>query len=148
MFSLGASQIEGQQFYVLSFSIGCGTPMSSHFTYTRGAIYIDLINVERWFSQLHYLAEDVSPYTSFLNTMSSNPSDNDKSATADAEARYAASCLCGQIAYEIVGQPTFVTLCHCTNCSKWSGAGSAWNVAFSPEASSVSARPFFLCELT
>lgn len=31
------------------------------------------------------------------------------------------SCLCGQVSYEISGQPRSVVACHCTQCRKTSG---------------------------
>ncbi len=31
------------------------------------------------------------------------------------------SCLCGNICYEIVGDPKQINLCHCTMCQKFSG---------------------------
>lgn len=33
-------------------------------------------------------------------------------------------CFCGNIRYEITGDPLNVTVCHCTGCKKSSGAGA------------------------
>ncbi|KAI0092514.1 Mss4-like protein [Irpex rosettiformis] len=46
------------------------------------------------------------------------------------EAYHTGSCLCGQISYEITGNPKFCVLCHCVNCKKWTGSGSGWLAFF------------------
>ncbi|KAI0699844.1 Mss4-like protein, partial [Cytidiella melzeri] len=44
----------------------------------------------------------------------------------DSPSRRTGSCLCGQISYEITGEPLFSALCHCVNCKKWSGTSFVW----------------------
>ncbi|KAI0337033.1 hypothetical protein BDW22DRAFT_1364580 [Trametopsis cervina] len=44
------------------------------------------------------------------------------------------ACLCGQITYEILGDPKFSALCHCDNCKRSSGSAFAWNHAFAAES--------------
>jgi hypothetical protein len=39
------------------------------------------------------------------------------------------SCLCGQIAYEISGEFTLATYCHCKQCRKSSGSSFATNAS-------------------
>ena len=46
------------------------------------------------------------------------------------ESRRVGSCLCGQIAYEVTGDPHFCGLCHCVNCQKWTGTGTSWVALF------------------
>ena len=38
------------------------------------------------------------------------------------------SCLCGGIAFEMLGTPKGVTYCHCSRCRKTRGTGSATNL--------------------
>ena len=35
-------------------------------------------------------------------------------------------CLCGALRYEISGEPTPVTFCHCSQCRRWHGYVGAW----------------------
>ena len=49
------------------------------------------------------------------------------------ETRRIGKCLCGQVSYELAGQPTFIALCHCVNCKKWTGAESGWFIFFNKE---------------
>jgi hypothetical protein len=35
-------------------------------------------------------------------------------------------CLCGAVRYEITGEPTRVTYCHCSRCRRWHGHVGAW----------------------
>ncbi|KAI0092513.1 Mss4-like protein [Irpex rosettiformis] len=49
------------------------------------------------------------------------------------DAHHTGKCLCGQISYEITGQPIFIALCHCVNCKKWTGTGSGWYAFFNKE---------------
>ncbi|KAI0775477.1 Mss4-like protein [Irpex lacteus] len=65
--------------------------------------------------------------------MSSDATSHNQTDASQTAVCYLGSCLCGQIAFKIVGQPKFVTLCHCSHCSKWTGSGFAWNAAFTPE---------------
>ncbi len=37
-------------------------------------------------------------------------------------------CLCGQVRYEVTGDPLAVVLCHCTNCQKQSGSAFSINM--------------------
>jgi hypothetical protein len=37
------------------------------------------------------------------------------------------SCLCGGVAFELTGEPSRVTHCHCSRCRKVSGTGHATN---------------------
>lgn len=44
------------------------------------------------------------------------------------------SCLCGAIRFEICGKVVMTRYCHCTNCRKFSGTGSAaWGIAQASE---------------
>jgi hypothetical protein len=45
------------------------------------------------------------------------------------------SCLCGQVSYEITGQPMVPALCHCVNCQKWTGTSSLWVAFYHPNVS-------------
>ncbi|HEY3801208.1 MAG TPA: GFA family protein [Kofleriaceae bacterium] len=35
-------------------------------------------------------------------------------------------CLCGAVRYEVTGEPTRVTYCHCSRCRRWHGHVGAW----------------------
>ena len=49
---------------------------------------------------------------------------------------YAGRCLCGAIQYQLLGEPTSVSVCHCSDCRRSAGAPMvAW--AMFPEASLV-----------
>ena len=37
-------------------------------------------------------------------------------------------CLCGQVRYEVSGDPLAVVLCHCINCQKQSGSTFSFNI--------------------
>ena len=37
-------------------------------------------------------------------------------------------CLCGQVRYEIFGDPLAVIICHCVNCQKQSGSTFSFNL--------------------
>lgn len=37
-------------------------------------------------------------------------------------------CLCGQVQYELDGEPVATALCHCTNCQRQSGAAFSVNL--------------------
>lgn len=37
-------------------------------------------------------------------------------------------CLCGQVRYEVTGEPLAVVLCHCINCQKQSGSAFSINM--------------------
>ncbi len=41
---------------------------------------------------------------------------------------YIGSCLCGEVRYEIEGQPLAFYHCHCQRCRKFSGTGHASNI--------------------
>ncbi|RCI14434.1 hypothetical protein L249_6168 [Ophiocordyceps polyrhachis-furcata BCC 54312] len=43
------------------------------------------------------------------------------------------SCLCGNITYELTGEPDFSNLCYCTSCRKATGALSMANSLFKKE---------------
>jgi hypothetical protein len=36
------------------------------------------------------------------------------------------ACLCGAVRYEVTGQPTNVTFCHCSRCRRWHGHVGAY----------------------
>jgi hypothetical protein len=36
------------------------------------------------------------------------------------------ACLCGAVRYEVTGEPTRVTYCHCSRCRRWHGHIGAW----------------------
>lgn len=51
------------------------------------------------------------------------------------------SCLCGRVTFRIDGKITNSRYCHCTNCRKFSGTGSAaWGVAVAEQFSSTSSE--------
>ena len=37
-------------------------------------------------------------------------------------------CLCGQVRYEVTGEPLAVVICHCKNCQKQSGSAFSINM--------------------
>ena len=41
---------------------------------------------------------------------------------------HAGGCLCGQVRYQIEGDPVTTAVCHCTNCQRQSGAAFSVNV--------------------
>jgi len=43
---------------------------------------------------------------------------------------YKGSCLCGQTAFEVQAKPITVSICHCTNCKKYTGTVFTKNVVF------------------
>ncbi len=45
-------------------------------------------------------------------------------------AKYSGGCLCGEIRYEINGEPAFVGNCHCDDCRRATGSAFATNVFF------------------
>ena len=46
--------------------------------------------------------------------------------------KYTGSCACGAVTYGFDGEPSFVALCHCTDCKRASG-GEAATIALLPE---------------
>ena len=40
------------------------------------------------------------------------------------------SCLCGEVAFEVEGEPMFMQSCHCTRCRRARGAAHATNIFF------------------
>ena len=48
------------------------------------------------------------------------------------DAKFAGSCLCGAVTYEITAEPFRVAQCCCTDCQKITGTGHA-TIAFFPE---------------
>jgi hypothetical protein len=42
-------------------------------------------------------------------------------------------CLCGEVTYEIEGDPVAVAHCHCTDCQRLSGAGHSTGAMFSAD---------------
>jgi hypothetical protein len=44
------------------------------------------------------------------------------------QAKFAGSCLCGSVQYEITGEPNRFYHCHCSRCRKASGTGHASNL--------------------
>jgi hypothetical protein len=47
-------------------------------------------------------------------------------------------CLCGQVTYEITGEPIAIAVCHCTHCQRQSGGPFSLNVVTQPSQLSVS----------
>jgi hypothetical protein len=43
------------------------------------------------------------------------------------------SCLCGSVAYQVVGETKRFTHCHCQRCRKATGTGHATNLVLSPQ---------------
>ena len=39
-----------------------------------------------------------------------------------------AECLCGQVRYDVTGNPMAVIICHCKNCQKQSGSTFSINM--------------------
>lgn len=50
-----------------------------------------------------------------------------------ASEKYAGSCICGSVRYEICGEFRFLFHCYCGRCRKSSGAGHASNVILNPD---------------
>ena len=48
-------------------------------------------------------------------------------------AKYSGGCLCGEIKYEIDGEPALVGNCHCDDCRRLTGSAFATNVFFKDE---------------
>ena len=42
------------------------------------------------------------------------------------------SCLCGEVEYEVTGEPVRFYHCHCSRCRKFSGTGHASNLLMTP----------------
>jgi hypothetical protein len=47
-----------------------------------------------------------------------------------ANARYTGGCACGQVKYEIAGEPTRMVNCHCRDCQRASGSAYAAILGF------------------
>lgn len=47
-------------------------------------------------------------------------------------------CLCGDITYEIEGDPMAVAVCHCDHCQRQSGGAFSTNLVVSPDQLTVS----------
>ncbi len=43
------------------------------------------------------------------------------------------SCLCGSVAYQVIGETKRFTHCHCQRCRKATGTGHATNLVLSPQ---------------
>jgi hypothetical protein len=50
------------------------------------------------------------------------------------------SCLCGQIHYEVVGQPVVISHCHCKDCQRGSGAGHSTGAMYAEHQFHFSGR--------
>lgn len=50
-----------------------------------------------------------------------------------ASEKYAGSCICGSVKYEITGEFRYFPHCHCSRCRKSTGTGHASNVILTPE---------------
>lgn len=50
-----------------------------------------------------------------------------------AEKKYTGSCLCGEVAYEVVGPFKVFQYCHCSRCRKFTGSAHASNIFVPPE---------------
>lgn len=53
--------------------------------------------------------------------------------------QFSGSCLCGSVAYEIVGTVLQFNHCHCERCRKATGTGHASNIILKPESVSWTA---------
>ena len=42
--------------------------------------------------------------------------------------KHAGTCLCGEISFEVIGEPTGFFLCHCSRCRKVTGSAHAANI--------------------
>ena len=51
-------------------------------------------------------------------------------------ASYSGQCLCGDITYEISGEPSMAGVCHCKNCQRQ--AGSAFSTLWGVPKASIS----------
>jgi hypothetical protein len=47
---------------------------------------------------------------------------------------FAGSCLCGQVAFSLIGEPTTFYTCHCKRCQKVTGSSNAANIFVSSAA--------------
>ncbi|WP_242121988.1 GFA family protein [Sphingomonas lacusdianchii] len=45
-----------------------------------------------------------------------------------------AECNCGQLRATCADEPDRISVCHCTNCKRWTGSAFAWNASFPAEA--------------
>lgn len=50
------------------------------------------------------------------------------------------SCFCGDVKYEVKGEPIIVAHCHCGDCQKRSGAGHSTGVMFLEKSFSIKGR--------
>lgn len=57
---------------------------------------------------------------------------------------YLGSCLCGEIGFELKGEPKKFTCCHCWNCRKSTGAASQQNIVFPDSSLSITRGEKFL----
>ena len=48
------------------------------------------------------------------------------------------SCLCGQVHYSADVEPTFIDVCHCADCQRFTGSAFSTVVAVSSSAVTVS----------
>lgn len=48
--------------------------------------------------------------------------------------KYAGSCICGSVKYEITGEFRYFLHCHCSRCRKSTGTGHASNVILTPRS--------------
>ncbi|TFK61226.1 hypothetical protein BDN72DRAFT_965290 [Pluteus cervinus] len=46
-------------------------------------------------------------------------------------------CLCGEVRYEVEGDPFSFAVCHCANCRKTTGSAFMSNAFFKPEAITI-----------
>lgn len=57
--------------------------------------------------------------------------------TSDQEKKTTGGCLCGEVRYEITGEPAFSGLCHCRDCMRATGAGHNAIAAYQKEQVSI-----------
>ena len=57
--------------------------------------------------------------------------------------RHSGRCNCGQVTYEILGEPTFTYVCHCANCQKRSG--SAFGMGLSVPVEQLDVQGELVC---
>ncbi|KAL7558167.1 hypothetical protein ACA910_016221 [Epithemia clementina (nom. ined.)] len=62
------------------------------------------------------------------HTSNSNNNNNNNN-----EVHYQASCHCGRVQYEVIGDPLNAKLCHCRGCQKLHGAPLEWVAVFAKD---------------
>src|SRR6267142_6347363 len=60
--------------------------------------------------------------------------DNEQERTMSNEKIYTGSCFCGEVQFEVSGQPTAMGYCHCESCRHWSAGPVNAFTLWKPEA--------------